>query len=512
MTISFPVFDGQGVLTLRKFPDVAHLPAIHDPGELCCVDDGTTTTVYQALRVAGTLGWYIVASPVLPGTKIRVAPSDARYFEYSNDSGATWNSLSYKVPYSVNTAPASGAENQITGSTFAPALTVIGAGMYSGLDAASPAAPAITARQGGATNAPGLQVIRPDDSFYPSLIESVVDGVNRPVVGRHGGIVTLPVGTSLPTADATWLNAIVSLSPSGGAGGAIYTCVQNADLSYSWKSLIFSPPVTPTGVLGLYPAIPARGAGAVTFVFAVLAQGSPLPWLLPSGYKISVDIFPSYFGYDDGTNTYFNTLVGSDLYNVSGFGVNRLIFSKFAIDAGGKETSALGVVDGLIPLTADQDMVVVLGANVPALLSVPPVGIALVNLTITAPSGADWTITPLSGGVGPPTSGFFGDTIAFDASGIDSGFYGVEVHISPHVKLTIVDVANYTNGNDPGNTMLAYNTDIPASNDPHTWTAWFAPSTSQAINPVGVIFDNIQAFQLSSRGTRATGHLKIEAP
>lgn len=412
MTISFPFLTNKGVLGLRTFASVADLPGSPNPGQLCAVDDGTVTTVYQALRSGASVSWFIVATPVSPFTVVRANPSDSRELQFSNDNGATWPFACFLAADAVTTSPQTSGENVVTSTGAHYALQLINDHNFSALLASSVGDPAIVAKfTDGANGAPGLRLISTDPTNSSPAVDFAYEGGSSLIVVNRYGAITALEADSLPTASVYWQGAFIRV-PDGSGHDKTYTCIQTGSTTYQWVQIApILPPVIPAGYVNLYPDLPPVGGAAITFPFLVMAQGCPLPWILPTGYTVQVaDPSNNYFGNDDGTNTYFNNLEGSLGASVSGFPINRLIFSKFAVDINGKVTSTLGTADAIgTGLTASEYMVVTLGANTPAVLSVPPVGIAIVALTVIPPSSFDVNITYDDGS--GPAGAVIGETI-----------------------------------------------------------------------------------------------------
>lgn len=408
MSYTWNAFDPQGVLTLRRFPDVGHLPAIHDPGELCVVDDGTTTTVYQSLNVAGVLGWYIVAFPVPPSTLVRINPADARQLQFSTDDGTTWPFTAIVFTYAITVAPL-GSENTITGSDTAVGLWVSNNNNNNALVAEATGAPAIeTIALDGTGSSPHLFLNVEDSASYPSLIEAKVDSVIYKIVNRFGAIVAERLAT-LPTASADWEQAFAYQTSSVGINAKVYVCIELGDGTFTWALVAPQPSVPESGGLTPYPDLPGIGEPPVTFTFLVMAQGCPLPWAVPAGYKVTVVQVNNQWGYDDGSNTYFNNPVGSDTLVIDGLPLNRMLISPFIVNSHGKVTGTGTIVDGLVEYTVPETAILVLGANQAELLSLPPAGIAVVSVTVEAP-GASSVDIEYDDGTGP-ASASIGDEI-----------------------------------------------------------------------------------------------------
>ena len=284
MTFTFAPFTKQGVLQLRTFPDIAHLPASPNPGEMCVVDTGSVTTVYQALRAGGTVAWFIVATPVSPFTVVRADPSDARKIQFSNDDGATWPFEALLSSAAVTTQPASENENIIDGGATWWGLRVENYHAFTALNVFSEGAEAIlaTARD-GANPSPAIRLVHVPGDTYPNLLEAGDGTTFHGAINQYGGIVALPVGASLPTPGSTWLGTIVIVSPTS-ADNAIYVCIQKADLTYAW--IQFGPP-GPAGSFAT-PPLPTAGGAAITIWLPCLSLGTYLPWELPVNYSVQV--------------------------------------------------------------------------------------------------------------------------------------------------------------------------------------------------------------------------------
>lgn len=403
------IVDGLGQVGSRVWPSVGSLPAPR-LGAFVTVDDGTTGTVYFGCSVGGVAQW--VPLPSLLDVIHTVATPTNNQIT-SSDPTATGLGISTSGPaLSAQSPVVAGLFSQPDGSAGVPAVQVHRA-------AGTPGTALIevefaTLEGGALVNGSGETCV----SFYSALPAASV---------YHRGAI-IRVSPGAPTADTfylggldasgadVWLNFTGAQGPPGVtpifqiAGGYIQV---SYDSGATWTDLValsaITGPAGPQGPPGLlnFPPLPSVGGSAVTFWTPIFPDGTPLPWLIPSGYTVQVVGGWDLWGYFEATNPLFlSDYLGNA--NISPFASQvdtrypaGKILSQTYTPAGANYAYDGSHVynDATVALLLSEDTYVLLLENLP--VSVPYIGYVWAQIEVTpAPASGchDWNFLSSDGG------------------------------------------------------------------------------------------------------------------
>jgi len=144
-----------------------------------------------------------------------------------------------------------------------------------------------------------------------------------------------------------------------------------------------------------FPDLPTTTGDSVTFDMIMLADGTALPWVVPSGYRVKIMSTKGRWSQTwvaSGTHTYVTLGSGGSDVDLDGLKFGSIVAVTSEIDGNGQtdSASAEGIFNGFSELTMPSDRVIVYQQKERTEAQLR--GYIIATVRVTAQSGFDWQI------------------------------------------------------------------------------------------------------------------------